>query len=156
MNSSPITAVSIPAIMGQTIYPQPYAKLVAGRLKRKLGDVFGLTNFGVNLTHLSPRSISALRHQHSQQDEFIYVLEGHPTLILGDAEFELNPGECCGFKAGNGIPHQIVNRSTEMVSYLEIGDRTPGDEVYYPDDDLQAIQLSNGIWKLTHKDGGDY
>lgn len=153
---SPISAQSILAVTGKTIYPEPYAALVEGRLKRKLGEYFGLTNFGVNLTHLSPGSISALAHHHSKQDEFILILEGTPTLVLGKEEFVLHPGECYGFKAGTGIAHQLVNRSEGNVIYLEIGDRTQGDEVEYPNDDLKAIQLPNGVWTVSHKDGRPY
>jgi uncharacterized cupin superfamily protein len=142
--------------MGQTIYPEPYAARVKGRLKRKLGEFFELTTFGVNLTHLSPGAISALAHSHSKQDEFILVLEGTPTLVLGEEEFVLNPGDCYGLKAGTGIAHQLVNRSDEIVTYVEIGDRTPGDEVEYPNDDLKATQLTDGAWMLTHKDGRAY
>lgn len=156
MSQSPISAKSIPAPMGKTIYPQPYASLVEGRLKRKLGDFFGLTNFGVNLTDLSPGAMSALAHSHSQQDEFIFVLEGTPTLLLGKEEFILHPGECYGLKAGTGIAHQLVNQSHENVTYLEIGDRTKGDEVEYPNDDLKATQSTNGLWTLMHKDGRPY
>jgi uncharacterized cupin superfamily protein len=153
---SPISAKSIPASMGKTIYPEPYAALVKGRLKRKLGEYFGLTNFGVNLTHLNPGAISALAHNHSKQDEFILILEGTPTLVLAQEEFVLHPGDCYGFKAGTGIAHQLVNRSEENVTYLEIGDRSCGDEVEYPNDDLKATQLPNGVWTVTHKDGRAY
>lgn len=156
MKQSPISAKSIPASMGKTNYPEPFATLVKGRLKRKLGEFFGLTNFGVNLTHLSPGAISALAHSHSLQDEFIFVLEGTPTLVFGNQEFALNPGDCYGFQAGTGIAHQLVNRSQESVTYLEIGDLTPKDEVEYPNDDLKATQLANGVWMLTHKDGSAY
>jgi uncharacterized cupin superfamily protein len=155
VSQPPVSAQSIPAPMGKTIYPEPFAAQVKGRSKRKLGDVFGLTNFGVNLTHLQPGSVSALAHSHSKQDEFIYVLEGTPTLVIGDAEFTLNPGDCCGFKAGTGIAHQLINRSEEAVTYLEIGDRTVGDEVEYPNDDLKATFSPQG-WILTHKDGRPY
>ena len=165
MKQSPISAKSIPASMGKTIYPEPYASLVKGRLKRKLGECFGLTNFGVNLTHLSPGAVSALAHSHSKQDEFILVLEGTPTLVLGNEEFTLNPGDCYGFRAATGLAHQLVNRSEENVTYHEIGGcsavalcakRTEGDEVEYPNDDLKATQLPNGKWVLMHKDGRAY
>jgi uncharacterized cupin superfamily protein len=156
VNQAPISAQSIRALMGTTIYPQPYAALVEGRLKRKLGEYFGLTNFGVNLTHLSPGAISALAHHHSKQDEFIFILEGTLTLVLGKEEFVLNPGECYGFKAGTGIAHQLINRTQLSAKYLEIGDRTEGDEVEYPNDDLKAKQQSNGVWTLTHKDSRPY
>ena len=156
MNQSPIAAQYISATSGKTIYPEPYASQVKGRLKRKLGEYFGLTQFGVNLTHLSPGAVSALAHSHSRQDEFIFILEGNPTLVLGQQEFMLNPGDCYGFKAGTGLAHQLVNRSQEIVTYLEMGDRAAGDEVEYPNDDIKAIQSSSGEWTLMHKDGRPY
>jgi uncharacterized cupin superfamily protein len=83
-------------------YPEPFASLMKGREKRPLGDVFGLTNFGVNLTRLMPSGVSALRHAHSRQDEFIYVLEGRPTLATDERATQLLPSMCAGFKAGSG------------------------------------------------------
>lgn len=136
-------------------YPEPFFSMMKGREKRRLGDVFGLANFGVNLTRIAPGGMSALRHAHSKQDEFIYILEGRPTLITDAGETELSPGMCAGFKAGTGDGHQVVNRTDEDVVYLEVGDRTPGDEGSYPDDDLKA-QLVDGAWRFTHKDGTPY
>jgi uncharacterized cupin superfamily protein len=137
-------------------YPAPYAARVQGREKRPLGNLFGLSNFGVNLTRLAPGCISALRHAHSRQDEFIYVLEGHPVLITDQGETALAPGSCAGFKAGSGDAHQLVNRTGQDVVYLEIGDRTPGDAVIYPDDDLMAVLDGDGGWRFAHKDGTPY
>jgi len=137
-------------------YPEPYASRVQGREKRPLGNLFGLSNFGVNQTRLAPGCISALRHAHSRQDEFIYVLEGHPILITDQGETALAPGSCAGFKAGSGDAHQLVNRTVQDVVYLEIGDRTPGDAVIYPDDDLMAVLDDDGGWRFAHKDGTPY
>ncbi|MBI1889936.1 MAG: cupin domain-containing protein [Burkholderiales bacterium] len=136
-------------------YPEPFASRMAGRIKRPLGDVFGLSNFGVNLTHLAPGAISALRHAHSKQDEFIYILSGHPVLLTDAGETPLAPGMCAGFKAGTGDGHQLINRSSEEVVYLEVGDRTAGDTASYPDDDIQAA-LIDGAWRFAHKDGTPY
>lgn len=137
-------------------YPEPFATRMAGRLKRPLGDVFGLTHFGVNLTRLVPNASSALRHAHSRQDEFVYILEGRPTLLTDDGRTLLEPGMCAGFKAGTGNAHCLVNETTSDVVYLEIGDRTPGDEGSYPDDDLRARLDGNGKWIFVHKDGSPY
>ena len=128
---------------------------MSGREKRPLGDVFGLSNFGVNLTRLPPASVSALLHAHSKQDEFVYILKGNATLVTGDGETELAPGMCAGFKAGTGKGHKLINRTQEEVVYLEVGDRTPGDEVTYPEDDLQALRIE-GKWQFTHKNGSPY
>lgn len=136
-------------------YPEPFFTRMAGREKRQLGDFFGLKNFGVNLTRLEPNGESALLHRHSMQDEFVYILQGEPTLITEDDEIRLRPGMCAGFPA-KGVAHQLANRSDQPVVYLEIGDRTPGDEGSYPSDDLKAALGSDGKWVFTHKDGRPY
>lgn len=140
----------------QTNYPEPFATRMAGREKRPLGDLFGLANFGVNLTRLVPGGISALRHAHSRQDEFVYILSGHPVLVTDTGETPLAPGMCAGFRAGTGDGHHLVNRTNEDVVFLEVGDRTPGDAVTYPDDDLQAVRGPDGKWRFAHKDGTPY
>lgn len=139
----------------QTNYPLTFAARVAGREKRALGDAFGLTNFGVNLTRLAPRAISSLRHAHIKQDEFVYILEGHPTLVTDEGRTPLAPGMCAGFKCGTGNAHHLVNETDADVLYLEIGDRTPGEQASYPDDDIQAVQI-NGQWRFARKDGARY
>ena len=128
---------------------------MAGREKRPLGDLFGLTNFGVNLTRLLPGGSSALRHAHSRQDEFIYILEGQPTLQTDQGKAALAPGMCAGFKAGTGDAHRLVNETGEDVVYLEVGDRTPGDAASYPDDDIRA-DFVDGKWRYARKDGTPY
>jgi uncharacterized cupin superfamily protein len=150
-----IAAAEAPARTKPSNYPEPFASRMAGRLKRPLGDLFGLTNFGVNLTRLAPHAGSALRHAHSRQDEFIYILQGHPTLHTDEGMTRLAPGMCAGFKAGTGNAHRLLNDTDEEVVYLEVGDRTPGDEGSYPDDDLKAL-LVDGQWRFVHKDGSPY
>lgn len=136
-------------------YPEPFASRMVGRTKHPLGDLFGLTNFGVNLTRLAPKAISALRHAHTKQDEFVYILEGYPTLHTDEGRTLLSPGMCAGFKAGTGNGHHLINETTEEVVYLEIGDRSPGDEGYYPDEDIKALLIADE-WKFVHKDDMPY
>lgn len=148
-------AKAFPPRVTQSIYPEPFRSSFAGRTKRVLGDRFGLRNFGVNLTHLVPGARSALLHRHSRQDEFVYVLEGSPTLVTDEGELTLSPGDCAGFPAG-GLAHQLVNRSLENVWYLEVGDRSAGDAAEYPADDLQATLDHGGTWRFSRKDGTPY
>jgi uncharacterized cupin superfamily protein len=128
---------------------------MAGRNKRPLGDLFGLRNFGVNLTRLAPGAISALHHRHSRQDELIYVVEGEPTLFTDAGETQLRPGMVAGFPAG-GTAHHLENRTARDCLILEVGDRTKGDEGTYPNDDIQAAMGADGAWRYTHKDGSSY
>jgi uncharacterized cupin superfamily protein len=146
-----VHALAVEPSAKQTSYPEPYATMVAGRLKRRLGDVFGLKNFGVNLTRLAPGAISSLRHAHTKQDELIYVLEGTPTLITNAGHTFLQPGTCAGFRAGTGNAHHLRNETRSEVWYLEIGDRIPGDAATYPDDDIMATE-SEGSYIFTRKD----
>jgi uncharacterized cupin superfamily protein len=150
-----LVAEQAPPKARQTNYPEPFASRMKGRLKKPLGDLFGLTNFGVNLTTLAPGAVSALRHAHSKQDEFVYILRGHPTLHTDEGKTRLAPGMCAGFKAGTGNGHCLINETREEVVYLEVGDRTPGDEGSYPDDDLKAM-LVEGKWRFVHKNGSPY
>ncbi len=150
-----IAAADAPLRLKPSNYPEPFASRMAGREKRPLGDLFGLSNFGVNFTRLVPGAYSALRHAHSKQDELVYILQGSPTLITDAGETILAPGMCAGFKAGTSDAHHLINRTAEDVVYLEIGDRSSGDEGSYPDDDIQAA-LIEGKWRFTHKDGEPY
>lgn len=150
-----IVALDVPLRTRSSGYPEPFRSQMAKREKRPLGDRFGIKKFGVNLTRLLPGGVSALMHQHSKQDEMIYVLEGNPTLATDQGDFELGPGMCAGFPA-HGIAHHLVNRTTQDVLYLEIGDRSPGDSATYPNDDLVAVLDDAGAWKFLHKDGSPY
>lgn len=136
-------------------YPQQFKYAVAGRVKKRLGDAARLQNFGVNLVRLAPGSCSTLRHWHTCQDEFIYVLEGEVTLITNLGEQVLKSGMAAGFPAGDADGHHLINHTDSDVVYLEIGDRTSGDSVNYPDDDLIAKASEKG-WIFTHKNGELY
>ncbi len=150
-----IDAAEAPPRTRPSNYPEPFASRMAGRVKRPLGTLFGLETFGVNLTTLAPGAESALLHRHSRQDEFVYILEGTPTLVTETEETALAPGLCAGFPAG-GPAHHLVNRTGADVVYLEIGDRAAGDAVSYPGDDLKAEAAPGGGWRFTHKDGRPY
>lgn len=136
-------------------YPQQFKHLVAGRSKKRLGDAAGIKNFGVNLVKLAPESCSALRHWHTKQDELIYVLEGEITLVTNQGEQTLTAGMVAGFPAGLADGHHLTNRCNSVAMYLEIGDRTPEDEVNYPDVDLIAKHSDHG-WIFSRKDGSLY
>lgn len=157
MTTRPVSVVALdqPPRTKVSNYPEPFFSLMTKRIKRPLGDLFGLTNFGVNLTVLQPGALSSLQHWHSRQDEFIYIISGHAVLHTNAGESAIGPGSCAGFKAGTGEAHHLENRSASPVVYLEIGDRTEGDQVTYPDDDL-ALERVDGAWRFTHKNGEPY
>lgn len=156
MNKNPIAIISteIPTIK-TSMYPEPFASMMKGREKIRLGDKFGIKKFGVNLTKLAPGARSALLHKHSLQEEFIYILEGNPTLVTDINQVQLKPGMCAGFTP-DGNAHYLINKTAESVSYLEIGDRETGDQVTYPEDDLVATSTGHNQWQFSYKDGRSY
>jgi uncharacterized cupin superfamily protein len=137
------------------VYPQPYRSSTDGREKAALGNVAGLTQFGVNLTRLKPGAASALRHWHEQEDEFIYVLEGELVLVEDSGETVLKPGDCAGFKAGTSNGHQLVNKSQSDARYLEIGTRAATERCHYPGSDL-VMERDAGGMRFLHKSGEPY
>jgi uncharacterized cupin superfamily protein len=139
----------------QTRYPEPFASMVRGRTKRRLGEHFGLETFGVNLVRMAPGSVSSVRHYHTTEDEFVYILSGTATLITDEEELLVGPGMCAGFKAGSGQSHQLANRSQSEVVFIEVGTRLDSDAVVYPYDDL-ALKAEEGNFVFTHKDGRPY
>jgi uncharacterized cupin superfamily protein len=132
----------------ETSYPPPYRSAVAGRHFRRLGDAAGIVNFGVNLVRLEPGAASSQRHWHTHEDEFLYVLEGTPTLVTDAGEALLRPGLAAGFPKGEANGHHLVNRTEAPVLFLVVGDRSAEDECFYPDVDME---ITGGV--LRHKDG---
>jgi uncharacterized cupin superfamily protein len=139
-----------------TVYPDQFKPAVQGREKVILGDVAGLTQFGVNLTRLKPGAASALRHWHEIEDEFVFVVEGELMLVENDGETLLKAGDAAGFKAGVPNGHHLINKSGRDAVYLEIGTRAPSDHATYPDDDLDLVRDANGKITLTRKNGEPY
>ena len=153
---------TVPALDPQSLeprlgssYPAPYNESCGAREKRALGDPLGLTQYGVNLVRLPPGALSSQRHWHSQEDEFVYVLEGELVLITEAGEQALGAGMAAGFPAGKDDGHQLANRSDAWAVYLEIGSRSETDAVHYPDIDL-ALVNRDGDWVFTHKNGEPY
>jgi uncharacterized cupin superfamily protein len=138
-----------------TGYPEPYRQVVAGRERKRLGNVVGLDQFGVNLTRLKPGMQSSQRHWHAAEDELVYVLEGEVVLCENDGEIVLKPGDAAAWKAGVANGHCLVNRTDRDAVYLEIGTRSARDRVDYPDIDLRNEKDERGT-RFLHKSGEPY
>lgn len=139
----------------KTMYPSPYAERVADRERRRLGDRFGLTQFGVNLTTVGPGSESALRHWHTGEDELVYILSGELVLVTNAGEQPVAAGMVVAFPAGKDDGHHFINRSDAPAQYLEVGSRVEDDDAHYPDDDLKWARR-DGKRVPAHKDGTLY
>ena len=157
-------AVHKPALDPSTVpalcrsgYPEPYRSRVLPREKRRLGDALGLTRIGINLTHLPPGKESSMRHWHTHEDEFVYVLEGELVLRTGAGEQVLKAGMCCGFPAGSEDGHQLINRGSAPAVYLEMSNRDPADTGQYSDAEVDLVwNPPQARGRFTRRDGSPY
>lgn len=146
-----VFALDLPARQGSD-YPAPHNAPCMKRIRRALGNAFGLSQFGVNLMDLPPGAWSSQRHWHENQDEFVYVLEGEVVLVTDEGETLLRPGMIAGFRAGTANGHHLVNRSDKTARVLEVGTRTVGEVAHYSDIDMMVRENADG-WDYFAKDG---
>jgi uncharacterized cupin superfamily protein len=139
----------------KTGYPEPFRQIVLGRVRKRLGNAAGLTQFGVNLTTLKSGAASAQRHWHAAEDEFVYLLAGEVVLCEDGGEVVMGPGDAAGFKAGVANGHCLINRSENDAIYLEVGTRAARERAEYPDIDLRAERDESGM-RYLHKSGEPY
>ena len=140
-----------------TAYPEPWRSRVLPREKRGLGDALGLTKIGINRTMLPPGKVSSMRHWHTQEDEFVFVLEGEVVLCTDDGEQVLRAGQCAGFPAGVKQGHQLANRTSQPAVYLEVSNRDPTDTAYYTDPTVDMVwSAPHARERITRRDGSDY
>ena len=140
-------------------YPEPFRSRVLPREKRQLGEALGLRTIGINHTTLPPGKESSMRHWHTHEEEFIYVLSGEVVLRTNAGEQLLQAGMCAGFPISgdesSGDGHQLINRGTEPAVYLEVSNRDPRDSAYYPDVDLRW-NAPDARGQFTRKDGSGF
>ncbi|MCB2109793.1 MAG: cupin domain-containing protein [Defluviimonas sp.] len=138
-----------------SIYPEPYASQMAGRSSLRLGELAGLTQFGVNIVILEPGAVASLRHWHLREDEFAIVLEGELTLVEDAGETPMRPGDCAAWKAGVANGHRFVNRSDRVARFLVVGTKAPDEVATYTDVDLK-VRIGGGKARFTYHDGSDW
>jgi uncharacterized cupin superfamily protein len=138
-----------------SFYPAEFQAEHLGRHKQALGDVVGLTQFGVNISRIEPGASTALRHWHEQEDEFVYMIEGELVLVEDEGETIVKPGDAAGFKAGVPNGHHLVNRTDRDAVFLVVGTRAQRERCHYSEIDLVHDQ-DGDRYRLTHKSGAPY
>ena len=137
-----------------SIYPSPYAEMMAGRSSLRLGDAGGLTQFGVNLVILQPGAMSSLRHWHKAEDEFVMITQGECVLVQDAGEVLMRVGDCAAFPAGDTDGHHFINRSGAEARFLVVGTKAGAEVATYSDVDMQ-VHVAGGKARFTHRDGSD-
>jgi uncharacterized cupin superfamily protein len=155
--TKPALAPQAVEAQNRSLYPEPYRSRVLPRYRRRLGDALGLTRIGVNHMTLPPGRESSMRHWHTHEDEFLYVLEGEVVLRTSAGEQVLQAGMCAGFPAGAEDGHQLINRSDRPAVYLEMSNRDASDTAYYTDADVDLVwSPPHAPRSFTRRDGSKY
>lgn len=138
----------------RTGYPPPFDREVAGRSSQKLGQAFGLADFGAAVTTLEPGAWSSHRHWHEGEDELVVMLEGEAVLVQDSGETLMRQGDIAVFPKGQADGHHLINRSGAPCRLISIGKATVSAPVYYSDIDMM-IDPAKGL-EYRHKDGQPY
>lgn len=151
----PVIDIAKAPVKTGSIYPKPYDAQMAGRWSIRLGEAGGLSQFGVNIVVLEPGAKSSLRHWHLNEDEFVIVTEGRPTLIDDHGRHEMGVGDCAAFPAGEANGHHFVNETDEEARFLVVGTKAPHEVATYSDIDLK-VEMAAGKATFTRRDGTPY
>lgn len=138
-----------------SIYPSPYAEMMAGRSSLRLGEAGGLTQFGANLVTLQPGALSSLRHWHAHEDEFVMITEGECVLVQDAGKTLMRAGDCAAFPAGNPDGHHFINQSNAVARFLVVGTKAQAEVAHYSDHDL-VVHQGGGKARFTYRDGTDW
>jgi uncharacterized cupin superfamily protein len=96
------------------------------------GKCFGLKKIGIHHELLPPGRRTSYPHAEADEEEFVYVIEGHPDVWIDGELFALKPGDGVGFPSGTGISHTFLNNTTTDVRLLVVGEKIANCRVYYP------------------------
>jgi uncharacterized cupin superfamily protein len=98
-----------------------------------LGSDLGLTRIGIHHNRLLPGRRTSYPHAESAEEEFVYVLEGHPDVWIDGNLHPLSPGDSVAFPAGTGVCHTFLNNTDSEVRLLVIGEKPKAENrIRYP------------------------
>jgi uncharacterized cupin superfamily protein len=117
--------------------------------RRKLAAAAGGGRLGVSLVDLQPRHRSWPHHAHTANEEALYILEGRPTLRIGDERVPLEPGDYVALPPGTA--HQLIGHD-EVTRYLCVSTMTAPDVVRYPDSDKIGVMVGDALTAYFHEE----
>ncbi|NBE06696.1 cupin domain-containing protein [Paragemmobacter ruber] len=138
-----------------SIYPAPFAAMMAGRSSLRLAQAGGITQFGANLVTLNPGALSSLRHWHAAEDEVVVVLSGACTLVQDAGSAVMRRGDAACFPAGVADGHHFVNLTDAPATFLVVGTKAAREVGTYSDVDL-VCTIDGATATFTRKDGAAF
>lgn len=97
-----------------------------------VGRKLGLERIGLHVETLVPGRRTSWPHAEMIEEEFVYVLQGHPQAWIDGVVHDLGPGDLVAFPSGTGIAHTILNNTDVVVMLLVGGENIEGNKIFYP------------------------
>lgn len=111
---------------------------------QRLGERTGMSRVVVSLARVPPGKESFVLHAHLRDEEFVYILEGTGTAVIGDAEVAVGPGDFMGFPT-DGTPHHLKNTGATDLVYLMGGERSALEVARFPGAGKVAVFAASGV-----------
>ena len=121
---------------------------------RQLGEYGGCLHVGVCMEEIAPGRQAYVAHYHLLEEEQLLVLEGRPTLRLGEKRHQLEPGSYVVFPAGQKAGHALLNETDAPVRYLIIGERNANEVTVHTDSGRVGVRLMGDGYRMG--DAVDY
>jgi uncharacterized cupin superfamily protein len=110
----------------------------------RFGEPLGAARVGTTLYEMPPGQAVCPYHYEHSAEEWLLVLNGHPTLREPDGEHRLEPMDVAFFPTGPSGAHQVRNDSAETVRVLMWGENPYPGAATYPDSDKIGIWTRPG------------
>jgi len=105
----------------------------------RFGNRIGARRIGGSVYELPPGQSVCPYHYEFGDEEWLIVLEGHPTIRHPGGEDELRPGDTVCFPEGPEGAHKVSNHGDEAARVLMLSTRRLPSAAVYPDSDKIGI-----------------
>jgi uncharacterized cupin superfamily protein len=114
---------------------------------RRLGAAAGLVRLGINVQRLPPGSRSSWPHAESDEEEFVYVIEGAVDAWIDGEIHRMVAGDLAAFPAGTGICHAFINNGDRDALLLVGGEAAKAaNRIVYPLHPSRRADLAPSEW----------
>lgn len=108
----------------------------------------GLTRLGIHHELVPPGRRTSWPHAERDEEEFVYVIAGHPDVWIDGELHRLRPGDGVAFPAGTGIAHTFINNTDSDVQLLVVGEASRrNSKIYYPLHPARNQEIGDRLWQ---------
>jgi uncharacterized cupin superfamily protein len=105
-----------------------------------ISDRIGAKKLGYNLTIVPPGKRGCPFHNHHNNEEMIFIVEGNGVLRFGEREYPLRKHDVVAFPpGGREVAHQVINTGKQDLKYLALSTKDRTEVCEYPDSNKVGV-----------------